>query len=135
MNDEEVSRAVQEALRARGVGGVVAVYLFGSAAAGRLRANSDIDIAFLATPRPEALQVFEAAQAVATRLRRDVDLVDLAGASTVMQVQVLGGGRRIHVADEFRADLFETHALSDYARLQEERAEVLRAFEDAYDAR
>jgi predicted nucleotidyltransferase len=117
------------------VSGLIVLYLFGSAAAGRLRAESDIDIAFLATAESRALRVFDAAQAAAVALHRDVDLVDLSEASTVMRAQVVGNGRRILVVDEYQANLFEAHALSDYARLQEERSGALRAFTDGYNAR
>lgn len=137
MIDEEVSIAVTNALAAQGVGGLIVLYLFGSAAEDRLRAESDLDIAFLAlaTAESKALQVYDAAQSVATALHRDVDLVDLSEASTVMRAQVIGNGRRIYVADEYQANLFEAHALSDYARLQEERSGALRAFTEGYNAR
>ena len=135
MTDEEISRAATDALAAQGVSGLIVLYLFGSAAEGRLRAESDIDLAFLAMSDARPLRVFDAAQALATVLHRDVDLVDLSEASTVMRAQVIGKGRRIHVADEYQANLFEAHALSDYARMQEERSAALRAFADGYDGR
>ena len=104
-----------------------AVYLFGSAAHGETNRESDADLAFLGSPPREALRVFEAAQDAAVLLDRDVDLVDLTGASTVLRARVVGSGRRIHTGDEEAVETFEMYALSDYARLEEERVQPLRA--------
>jgi predicted nucleotidyltransferase len=106
------------------------LYLFGSAARGETRADSDFDLALLAARPLDPVAVFDAAGDLAALLSRDVDLVDLARASTVMRVQVLSGGRRLHVGDSLRAAEFEMYALSDYARLQEERRHAVAAFEE-----
>jgi predicted nucleotidyltransferase len=103
----------------------IVVYVFGSAAQGRERADSDIDLAFLAAQACPPYDVFMASQRIATIVGRDVDLIDLNRVGDVMKVQVLGGGRRILVADPLAADTFEMLALSDYARLNEERRAVL----------
>jgi len=113
-------------------GELFVVYLFGSAARDQLRPDSDIDIAFLASFSPEPAEVFEVAQDLAIRLGRDVDLVDLRRASTVLQAQVVGNGRRLCTEDESAADTFEMLALSDYAWLEERRAAVVQAFVDRY---
>lgn len=102
------------------------LYLFGSTAAGHDHRDSDLDLAVL-LPRPLApLARWELAQDLARALGRDVDLLDLRGASTVMRVQVVAHGRLlIDRAPPARA-LFEALALSDYARLNEERRAILR---------
>jgi predicted nucleotidyltransferase len=105
-----------------------AVYLFGSAAADKLRGDSDIDLAFL--PQAEAADpmiIFNASQVLAGELGREVDLLDLTTASTVMAKEVIRTG--VLLADAFpllRQD-FEMRTLSDYARLNEERQPVLSA--------
>ncbi len=132
-DDRALSAMVRDALEAHAIHDVAAIYIFGSAANERLRSDSDIDLAFLA-PRPQdPVAVFNAAQALATRLGKDVDLIDLRRASTVLRMQVITTGRRILTLDRVEADTFEMYAFSDYARLQEERAPVLRAFESAHD--
>jgi len=112
--------------------GLVAVYRFGSTSRGQERPESDVDLAFLATSTPDPVTVFDAAQALAAALGRDVDLVDLSTASTVMRAQVVGAGTRIHTGDARAVACFEMYALSDYARLEEERAEAAAAFESRY---
>jgi predicted nucleotidyltransferase len=104
-----------------------AVYLFGSAATGRGHPGSDIDLAILPDNPCDPVAVFETANRLAAKLGRDVDLVDLSRASTVMRKEVVGTGVLVHESKPQRRMQFEMLALSDYARLNEERAPVLRA--------
>lgn len=106
---------------------VIAVYRFGSAGTPMELKQSDMDIAFLAgAPLPVA-QVWAVGEEIATLVGRDVDLVDLRRASTVMRAQVILSGRRIFCFDCAVADEFETMAYSAYALLNEERREILDA--------
>jgi predicted nucleotidyltransferase len=107
---------------------IAALYQFGSTVAGRARPDSDVDLAFLGPPGLDPVQVFAASGAIATLLDRDVDLVDLEQATTVMRVQVVGPGQRLHTGDPVRVAEFEMYALSDFARLEEERRPVIEAF-------
>jgi hypothetical protein len=59
------------------------------------------------------------------RLMRDVDLIDLSRATTVLRKEVVAHGRLLFETDSNRRAEFEMYALSDYARLNEERAPVL----------
>lgn len=105
--------------------GLQAVYLFGSAATDEQRADSDVDLAVL-SPSPLASDLrFSLQQSLAALLRRDVDLVDLRMASTVLRTEVLRRGVLVHDGAPTERALFEAHALSDYARLNEERREIL----------
>lgn len=104
------------------------VYLFGSAVTNRLVAASDVDIAFLPRRPCDPMAVFDAAQRLAGDLGRDVDLIDLLRASAVFRAQVLGTGTAVHVADHQKRAEFEMYVLSDYARTNEERREVLKAY-------
>lgn len=105
----------------------VALYVFGSRSRGMGRPESDLDLAFLPGMPCGPYEVFVAAQAIADIVKCDVDLVDLSRASAVMRAQVVGRGRRLFAADERKAQEFEMYALSDYARTNEERREVLIA--------
>ena len=105
----------------------VAVYLFGSAAAGRTRPDSDVDVAVLFPQSITPKELFELQTDLAEALSCDVDLIDLTAANTVMRKEVLRTGRLIFEADRLRREEFEMYALSDYARLNEERAPVLAA--------
>jgi predicted nucleotidyltransferase len=106
----------------------VAVYVFGSRASGQARPDSDIDIAFVPSAPCDPYAVFLAAQELAAAFDCDVDLIDLSRASAVMKAEVLRGGQRLFVGDARRADEFEMYALSDYARANEERRDVLAQY-------
>jgi len=104
---------------------LTALYRFGSAERGTPRPDSDIDLAILLDkPLPE-LRRFELAQELAIQLHRDVDLVDLRSASTVMRMQILSTGTCLASEDDGARREFEMYAYSDYARLNEERREIL----------
>ncbi len=104
---------------------VIAVYRFGSWGTEHERADSDVDLAVLPTAPLEPMQRWNLAQAVANLLGRDVDLVDLLRASTVMRAQVIAYGARLYCADEAVCSTFETYVFSSYARLNEERSAIL----------
>ncbi|MCC5887789.1 MAG: nucleotidyltransferase domain-containing protein [Gammaproteobacteria bacterium] len=101
-----------------------AIYLFGSMATGDGHADSDADLAVLGTAAFDGVRIFELAAELADVLHRDVDLIDLPKASTVMRAQIIAFGRRIFGQG---ADLeaYECRSLSEYARLNEERAGIL----------
>jgi uncharacterized protein len=104
----------------------LAIYLFGSWGTGGERPDSDIDIALLPEKPLEPMSRWELAQSLASRLRRDVDLVDLLAASTVMRMQVVANGERLHASDLYKVERFQDMVFSDYARLNEERREILK---------
>lgn len=103
-----------------------AVYLFGSVAAANDTGMSDIDIAFLSQGRTDPLDRFETAEAIASALGRDVDLVDLSTASEVMRFEIVSKGRRLFAADANAAGMFEDQAYMLYIDLNENRAAILK---------
>lgn len=105
---------------------LIALYRFGSQAKGTARSGSDVDLAILTySPVPD-LRRFELAQELAVQLHRDVDLVDLRTASTVMRMQVLSTGMCLDARDESACRAFEMYVYADYARLNEERREIVK---------
>ena len=71
---EEIESRIQEAAAVLKAAGAREVYVFGSAAKGRLRGNSDVDLAVCGLPA----EVFSRAMAAAhNALGRPLDLVDL----------------------------------------------------------
>lgn len=106
--------------------GLIALYRFGSQVTGTARPDSDIDLAVLAHDPIPNMRRFELAQDLAAQLHRDVDLVDLRTATTVMRMQVLSNGTCLDAPDEPARREFEMYAYSDYARLNEERREILK---------
>lgn len=107
------------------VSGLIALYRFGSQATGTARPDSDMDLAVLARDPIPALRRFELAQELALQFHQDVDLVDLRSVSTVMRMQVLSTGLCLDASDERARREFEMYVFSDYARLNEERREIL----------
>jgi len=105
---------------------LIACYRFGSTERGTTRPDSDVDLAILSGKTLSELNRFELAQDLAAQLHRDVDLVDLRAASTVMRMQVLSTGTCLATEDERARREFEMYAYSDYARLNEERREILK---------
>ena len=128
MEHERIQVQFETAIRhiQTSIPGLIALYSFGSQARGAARPDSDVDLAVLAsTPIPE-LRRFALAQELAMQLHRDVDLVDLRCASTVMRMQVLSTGVCLNAPDEPARQEFEMYTYADYARLNEERREVLK---------
>ncbi|RMH11087.1 MAG: nucleotidyltransferase domain-containing protein [Gammaproteobacteria bacterium] len=105
---------------------VVAMYLFGSVATGTEHKDSDLDLALLSADGGlPPVQLWELAQALFPLVGRDVDLVDLQDASTILRLEVIKQGRRLYCSDPVLCEEFESRVYSDYARLNEERAAIL----------
>ena len=113
------------------VGDVQALYLFGSHADGTNHGDSDLDLAFLAPLAVDAVKRWELQEELASLAGCNVDLVDLRAASTVMQIQVLRSSRLLLDREPSKREAFESHALSDYARLNKEREGILADIEAA----
>ena len=110
--------------------GLLAVYHFGSGRNGTAGPESDIDLAVLAGAPLDVVGLWELAQRLAAEVGRDVDLIDLRRASTVLRHQVLMTGERVWCADPVGCDRWETAMLSMYLRFNEERAEILEAIRE-----
>jgi predicted nucleotidyltransferase len=99
--------------------------LFGSQAREDAGPGSDIDLAVLTLGNLDPVERWKLQEDLAAQAHQNVDLVDLRRASTVMRVQVLRDGRLLaDLQPSVRAN-FEATALSAYARLNEERREIL----------
>lgn len=126
--DEERLIAAVAALRR--CAAVQAAYLLGSAAAGCLRADSDVDVAILPSRRT-GLSVEERlglTAELAAIFGRAVDLGVLSTANVVYAKEVVTTGRLLCERDRTETARFAMLALSMYASLQESRREVLRAY-------
>lgn len=103
------------------------IYLFGSQANGHANQHSDIDIAILLNQKIEPVTRFDLQESLAIKLNKDIDLVDLLSASTVMQHQIIQQGELIY-GDDTQCCQFEMQALSMYQKLNDERAEILQDY-------
>ncbi|MBM3934412.1 MAG: nucleotidyltransferase domain-containing protein [SAR202 cluster bacterium] len=116
------------------------VYLFGTYGTPEQRPDSDVDIAVLLPPseaaRCPSLMLTPCHLALEEALGRQVDLLNARALSTVFQKEVVANGRLLLNADEYAVAEFEMLTLSYYQKLNEERREVLEAFQatgKAYD--
>ena len=75
---------------------------------------------------PGVERLFHLAQELAIQLGRNVDLLDLRSTTTVMRAQIISTGRCLKSHDDQARAEFEMYAYSDYARLNEERRELLK---------
>lgn len=122
---EGIVRTVQQTIH-----GKCDIYLFGSQSSDSVNDNSDIDIA-LRTVELISLEIlWSLRNQLESLCSRDIDLVDLNTCSTVMRMQVVSKGKRIFSVNESESECFENYVFSSYARLNEERAEILKDIED-----
>lgn len=101
------------------------IYLFGSSVKNTMREDSDIDIAFLSEKSVDPFDLFLLSQKLADLVGREVDLIDIKKATTVFQTQIISTGIVIYSRDEKKRAIFEMITYKSYARLNEEREEIL----------
>lgn len=85
--------------------------LFGSVAAGRARADSDLDIAVLAQRPLAVTEHIALTQALAEQTGRPIDLIDLATAPEPLLGQIVQNGQRILGSDNSYARPIQRHLI------------------------
>ncbi|WP_422138249.1 type VII toxin-antitoxin system MntA family adenylyltransferase antitoxin [Endozoicomonas sp. ALC020] len=116
---------IEESLRAAFGKTLLGVVLYGSQATGHATAGSDIDLAVFISGKTSQQLLWDKAQELACHFGKYVDLIDLKGATTVLQKEVFQHGVWMARIDEMACDLFETHVFSHYQQLQEDRREII----------
>jgi|SRR4051812_17243614 len=101
------------------------VYLFGSRAAGNERPDSDLDIAVVLDGPADPVHLWQAGEAIASRLDVDVDLIDLLAADTVLKSQIIINGKLLFATDPMEAERYEIFILNDMIELNEARAPLI----------
>ncbi|AQX56602.1 type VII toxin-antitoxin system MntA family adenylyltransferase antitoxin [Priestia flexa] len=108
------------------------IIVFGSFAKGTTHQESDIDIGFYVKHKKlEKYEIFMLAQELATILKREVDLVNIAEASTVFQAQIYMTGTVIYSNDDKLRMSEQMKALKMYAKLNEERKDILKKVDES----
>lgn len=113
------------------------VYLFGSVSKGSIHPDSDIDLAFISDKDISSYELFMIAQQLADVMKREIDLIDLRKARTVMRAQVVGTGTILLDKDPTRRQWFQMRAFKEYALLNEERQVIFNRIHERgtiYDA-
>ena len=85
--------------------------LFGSVAAGRQRADSDLDIAVAANHPLSSAEKIAITQALAELTGRPIDLIDLATVTEPLLGQIVQHGRRLLGNDTLFAKLISRHLI------------------------
>lgn len=88
---------------------IVLAVLFGSVASGRQRADSDLDIAVAAKQALTAREKIALVGALADRIGRPVDLIDLNVVSEPLLGQIVRHGRRVLGSDTLYGELISRH--------------------------
>ncbi len=109
----------------------ILIILFGSRVTGRINKESDIDIAFLSEKEIDKYEIFLIAQELAALVNIEVDLIDLSKASTVFQAQIIHKGKTIFCKDQQVKAEFELKTFKMYAKLNEERAPILKQIDES----
>ncbi|NTV52338.1 MAG: nucleotidyltransferase domain-containing protein [Candidatus Firestonebacteria bacterium] len=102
------------------------LYLFGSVAAGEEHGGSDLDLAVLHASPTSKWEFWMLSQKLSLEMHRQIDLVDLHEASTVLKMEVVSKGQLLFEKNPDQRAEFEMLAFSDYARLNEERRGILQ---------
>lgn len=104
-----------------------AAWLFGSAARGTFREDSDLDIAVdLPEPLPGPRRWHLSVQ-LATQLGCDVDLLDFRRLHTVMQFQVLSTGQLLFSRDPAATESYNGFVCTEYQNIQAWRQPMIAA--------
>jgi len=96
---------------------VFAIYLFGSTGTQFENKNSDVDIAILPKQKLTPQQRWELQQKLAISLNKDVDLIDLLQATTILQFKIISTERLLFCRDKNQCDTFEMFAITSYLYL------------------
>ncbi len=109
---------------------ILAVYIMGSAASGRMRPGSDIDLAVLISANKDftELERLKIASDLAFELGIPVDIGEISTKNLVYAKEAVLIGQRIYVRNESKADLKISTILGMYVVFNEDRKEVLDAY-------
>lgn len=101
--------------------GLRSIHLFGSATTGRMRPDSDIDLAVDAGDGLPAALRLDLADRCGVLLGRDVDLADLRDLPLSLQARVVTEGRKLYDAAPVTTAFRDNLILSRHCALNEER--------------
>ena len=123
-----IARFVADALSLRK--NIAAAYLLGSAVSGRLRDDSDIDIALLLFDGQSFLlkDRLDLAMELEMKFKRQVDIGIMNSSNLVYASEAILKGQRIFTVDSDYADVTETRFLGCYIQFIQDRSEVESAY-------
>ncbi len=111
---KEISTEIIIDFLKKNVPGIFAIYLYGSFANNCANAESDVDIAFLTDAKITSVKKWKIQEALAAKIDKDIDLVDLKDASVVLRKEVVEKGILIYSSDKYKTESFEMTTISMY---------------------
>ncbi|UFT99156.1 nucleotidyltransferase domain-containing protein [Radiobacillus kanasensis] len=104
------------------------IYLFGSYSQGFANPESDLDLAFISDEIHSNKERFFLSQELASKVNKDVDLIDLRTANEVLAFQILKTGIVWYEKNPFDRAQIELAIMKKYAKLNEERLLIIDDF-------
>ena len=120
--------AIREYARSRPE--IVAIYLFGSAAFGRARPGSDVDLAVMVRRPLEGMERIDMEVELSRRIGRNVDLVVFGQADPVLKHEILKPKRMIYEGDREERIRQETQGRYEYLDTRWLHKEIRRMARD-----
>ncbi len=106
------------------------ITLFGSVTNSYFEKNkSDIDIAFLSLDNIGNVQRWNIQEKLASLLNIDIDLVDLKNSNDVLRFEAILKGENIFIKPSNKMECFLDSVYINYIQLNEDRAEILQAYQ------
>lgn len=106
------------------------IIVFGSYAKGSEREDSDLDLAYYSNTHLTSYERFLIAGDIAEICNIEVDLIDIRQVDTVFGAQIFSTGELLDCADKNVFIKERMKALSMYATLNEQRAEILQSIRE-----
>lgn len=100
---------------------ILLVFVFGSTASGKTTRQSDVDLALLFSDVPDVFVINELRDELAGRLKKEVDIAVLNGASPILKMQVLKNGALVFKRSASSYSSFFTETLNQYDDLKQTR--------------
>jgi predicted nucleotidyltransferase len=108
---------------------ILAAWVHGSRVKGNFRPESDLDLAILVRPaQRDCFAWLDLTSRLREALGLDVHLGRMGTDLPVFAREVIAHGRLLFSRDRYQTEMFVATALGVYARFQEDRQEVLRAY-------
>ena len=101
--------------------GVLMVFLFGSAASGKMTEESDIDIGILFENEPDIFEINELKSELNGILKREIDIAVLNSAAPVLKMQVLKKGIPVFTKEKKYYNQFFVDTINQYDDLKQTR--------------
>lgn len=109
---------------------IAAVYLLGSAHSGKMRRDSDIDIALLpVTGQKISMRTrLELAAQLEDKLKRTIDVGVISAQNLVYAREAILNGRRLVTLQQYDTEAAETRLLGSYFTFRQDRKEVEESY-------